>query len=293
MATEPTDAQLETLRNGNSRQPLALLRLLRVRDAQAFKHYSEALDQTVRASGGRTPYFGRVDQAAVSWAPDFDEIRIDEFPSREHCADSLSMRNPHTEAALADAFVLAYRPASLTTRLLIRVASTLLRTFAHRRVTDAPPFPGAGEPDGIFTDHTAISHSPAQARTFMEAEQSAPFAMVNLNIHRDRAAYDPDFDEPEPDVSGAVANRRYARVALPNVLRRGGRPIHMGSVEGIVCGEADHPLSAPWEDFVLVFYPSRLAMRDMLANAHYRSGLPHRNAGLARAGLYATTPLQR
>ena len=188
VATEPTEAQLEALRDGDPREPLALLRLLRVRDAEAFERYRTALDEAVRASGGRTPYLGRVDQAVVSWAPDFDELRIDEFPSRERCTDSLRTRNPHAEAALADAFALAYRPAPLATRLRVRVASAFFRTFARRRVSDAPPFPMTNEPDELFDGYPAISHSPEQARTFMEADQGSPFAILNLNLHRDRAA---------------------------------------------------------------------------------------------------------
>ena len=38
-------------------------------------------------------------------------------------------------------------------------------------------------------------------------------------------------------------------------------------------------------------YPNRAAMLDMLRDPDYQRGLPHREQGLARAGLVATCPL--
>jgi hypothetical protein len=74
-------------------------------------------------------------------------------------------------------------------------------------------------------------------------------------------------------------------------MKRGGSLLFFGTPLGAVVGAPGHPLDQPWSEVALVFYPSRRAMQDMLADPDYQAAVPNRTAGLERAALLPTTPL--
>lgn len=74
---------------------------------------------------------------------------------------------------------------------------------------------------------------------------------------------------------------KYGRIALPQITKRGGRVLYSG------VPLVDAPESGHWDRLILVFYPTRAAFLDMMADPDYRAGLPHRSAGLKRTVLYA------
>ena len=113
--------------------------------------------------------------------------------------------------------------------------------------------------------------------------------MVNLNKNREKARYERPIDE-DPKVSGEDAYARYGRNTLPMLFERGGRPVWMGEPVSVLVGTEGHPLVESWDTFALVYYPSRLALRDMVGSERYRSGLHHREAGLERAAVMPGTP---
>ncbi len=113
--------------------------------------------------------------------------------------------------------------------------------------------------------------------------------MLNLNAHRARAAYPASF-AGDRDVTGAVAYARYGRNTLPYLVRRGAGPLFVARPVGWV-GDPAHPLARRWDELLLVRYPRRALMRDMLGAAGYQAGLVHRSAGLEQAALIATSPV--
>jgi uncharacterized protein (DUF1330 family) len=292
LAIEPTEAQLETLRNWDPAEPLALIRLLKVRDAEAFAAYGRVLGEAVAAGGGTRAYEGDTGPGLSPPGANFDVLWIDEFPSRELCAESMRSPNPHAKEALEDAFVVAARPASSLFMAAIRAAAAVLRTVARVRLpADVPAFPSTPGGPAVFDDpDLAIEPSAESAATFMDADQDAPMAMINFNRARERAVYKEPVGGASTDVSGRQAYLRYARVVLPMVMRRGGRPIWSGGVSEIVIGAETDALFGGWDDFALVYYPSRRHMRDMLAHAKYEAVTPHREAGLEGAGTIPTSP---
>jgi uncharacterized protein (DUF1330 family) len=213
-----------------------------------------------------------------------DWLLIDEFPSRELTAESLRLEGAHSAAALAEAVVLAVRPrpiprlplafARLATRVLGRGASQ-----PKRPLSEAP------------AEDPAIAPDPRAIEAYLSAAPAEPLCMLNLNRHRARAKYSAAIAE-DPDVSGAEAYARYGRSTLPHLLRRGGGPVFIAAPIGLVVGEASHPLAAQWDELLLVRYPRRERMLDMLTSTTYQAGLVHRGAGLERAALIATAPAQ-
>jgi uncharacterized protein (DUF1330 family) len=285
---EATEAQLEALRTGDPAEPLALIHFHRVRDDDAYAAYCGVLDQAVQASGGRHVYQGRVDQVIVPNGVVYHRHRIDAFPSRELAAESMRSPNPHAKEALEDAFVMAALPLSPWFRLATRVAAVLLRTLGGRRVAMAPPFPGEADSLHLFgASHPEIEGPLASAARFLEADQTVGFAMVNLNLPRERAEY---AGAGGREATGAEAYERYGRVVAPMVFRRGGRFLFFGTPDGVVIGDPRHPLAKAWTQYVLVYYPSRVHMRDMLTTDEYGAATLHRQAGLAAASLMPTTP---
>ena len=220
----------------------------------------------MQAAGGRRSYRGRVDAVLTDGALALDELLIDEFPSRELAAESLRLANPHAASALADAFVLAARPRRLP-GLALRAAGLWLRLRHGSRAKQ----PGGLPPDSGIR---AIDPPPAELGAFLAKEPDRELYMLNLNQHSDRREY-----------------AKYGRNTLPQLLRRSGGPVFVADALPAVVGAASHPLCQPWDEVLLVRYPSRAAMFDMLRDPEYQRGLPHRERGLVRAGLIATCPL--
>ena len=80
---------------------------------------------------------------------------------------------------------------------------------------------------------------------------------------------------------GADEYAAYGRVALPQILKRGGRILYDGAPV------LPDPVAGHWDRLIFVEYPSRAAFIDMMGDPDYRKGLPHRSAGLKRTVLYA------
>jgi hypothetical protein len=278
-----TEEQLEALKTGDPTERLALVSLFGVRDAAAWTAFLAAYDAAARASMGARAYLGRVDAVFVGTASRFDWLVIDEFPSRELAAEALRLENPHAKEALVEALTLVVRPRRAPALALaaMRLAARITgrgKGAAKRPLSDAP----AGDP--------AIDPPHRELEAFLAAKPSAPLFMLNLNRHRERAHYaNPAEAGGDANVSGAGAYRRYGANTLPFVLRRGRGPVFIGEPIGLAVGEANHPLAGPWHELLLVHYRERSSMLEMLTAADYQVGLPHRNAGLERAALIATS----
>jgi uncharacterized protein (DUF1330 family) len=280
----PTHAQVQALSQGDPDEPIALVRLLRGAEPTGFTRYLLALETEVRARGGKRVYGGRIAQALAGGAPGYDTLAIDVFPSRRACVESLRAVDPMIASlGLGAEWVLAVRPWSPSFEALAGLAADVVGSFP-REVGDPPPFPQSEIAGG-----SAIAPDAAAVAAFNEADPNAPFAMLNLNQFRAQAAPPPG-DEADAGLSGEEAYARYARTALWQVARRGGRLLFAGEPVGVVVGAEGHPLDQRWSQVALVFYPSRRHMRDMLADPDYLAAVPHRVAGLERAALLVTEP---
>lgn len=115
--------------------------------------------------------------------------------------------------------------------------------------------------------------------------------MLNLNKFRKIALYSSEFEkaEEEKTVSGADAYRRYA--APVSLLRRGAFPYYMGTnVKTVLRTENDTLEDASWDQCILVHYPYRNRVVEMIMSPSYGSRLHHRTAALERAVVQPTSP---
>jgi hypothetical protein len=282
VAISRTDAQLEALRTGDPTERLALVSLFALRDAAAWPAYLAAHDGAARASGGERTYLGRVDAVLVGTSTRFDWLAIDAFPSRELAAESLRLANPHATDALTEALVLVVRPRGVP-RLALAFARLAARLTGRGAGGQTRPIAELPLESG------AIAPPPRELEAFLNAAPARPLYMLNLNRHRERARYAAREMSREGE-SGAAAYRRYGANTLPFVLRRGRGPVFVGEPIGVAVGDTAQPLAAPWDELLLVHYRERAGMLDMLSAVAYQAGICHREAGLERAALIATSP---
>jgi uncharacterized protein (DUF1330 family) len=92
---------------------------------------------------------------------------------------------------------------------------------------------------------------------------------------------------PARDAAGAKEYQSYGDVATKMVERTGGHVIYVGRCDQVLIGDTD---GNDWDAIAVVEYPSRQAFIDMVAQPEYRAAHGHREAGLVRTVLIATTP---
>jgi uncharacterized protein (DUF1330 family) len=85
---------------------------------------------------------------------------------------------------------------------------------------------------------------------------------------------------------GAREYGQYGDAARGMVERLGGRLIYVGRCDQVLIGDA----AQEWDAIAVVEYPSRQAFIDMVSQPDYRQAHEHREAGLERTMLIATTP---
>jgi uncharacterized protein (DUF1330 family) len=114
-----------------------------------------------------------------------------------------------------------------------------------------------------------------------------PVVMLNLLRFREQASY-PEGSAHAP-CSGREAYARYGVEAVKHVAAVGGKPIWMGEAQLTIIGPSDEP----WDDVLLVEYPSRKAFLTMASNPDYLACSVHRTAALADSRLIAMRARRR
>lgn len=128
-----------------------------------------------------------------------------------------------------------------------------------------------------------VEPSPERFSEFRSgAETEGPVVMINLLRFREQADYAAESGE-EP-CSGREAYRRYGALAFPMVEAVQGRVLFRGPVQCSVIAPADEE----WDEAILVEYPSRAAMLQMLGDEAYQAIVHHRRAALLDSRLIAT-----
>lgn len=134
----------------------------------------------------------------------------------------------------------------------------------------------------VLTDAQALGHDAA----FMPSAESiaglttrpasyAP-AMVNFLSYKGR--------------DGARAYARYGRVAMRTVYRTGGHLLFYGRIIEIVRAASAGPCMGAWDDVAAMRYNRPEAILSMEHAPDYRAALHHRDEGLARTVVIASTP---
>jgi hypothetical protein len=124
-------------------------------------------------------------------------------------------------------------------------------------------------------------------RAFFSSDDGRPFYNVNLTLYREEATYSDGIQRPGIR-TGTDAADAYARVVIPQLLRRGSYPVFISSKISNLLEDG-----APGADFFqnvgIVRYRSRRDMLNMISDPDYMAGAPHKFASLAKNIAVPTT----
>lgn len=110
--------------------------------------------------------------------------------------------------------------------------------------------------------------------------------MVNFLGYYGAAKYKEQRADPG---TGAAAYRRYGMVAMRTVYRTGGTLLFYGAVEKVLREAMAGPSTGAWHDIAAMRYPNPPAILSMEHAPDYRAALHHRDAGLDRTVVIAST----
>jgi len=269
---EPTEKQRSAL--AELQGTLALAQFLVIKDKDAFGDYRSASKRAVQETGGRRAHGVRVDQVLAGGEMPYQAITVDLFPSGEAARSAFEAVRDERQAALADVYALAVRPRTGPPRIakaLGFLAPLLSRTLGTRSEKELTGFAVLANPE--------TGPVPETVAVLREHDQTTPFYVMNLNKYYPMANY-----ESGEEISGEQAYNRYGTRILPYLASVGGYPAIIGHTEGLFVGDERCPLHDDWDDFAMVYYPSRLKFVHMMTNTP-RKGVHHRDAGLQRAVL--------
>ncbi len=121
---------------------------------------------------------------------------------------------------------------------------------------------------------SAITPNRDQFKAFAEAAARDDGKVVMLNLLKYKRG------------GGSGEYRQYGDAVTSMVERTGGRLLYLGRCDQVLIGETD---GNDWDAIALVEYPNRQAFLDMVAQPDYQKAHEHREAGLERTVLVATT----
>jgi uncharacterized protein (DUF1330 family) len=123
----------------------------------------------------------------------------------------------------------------------------------------------------------------AVTRLLAQPAEYAP-AMVNFLRYYPAARY-----KDGTAASGHNAYTRYGMVALRTVYRTGGRLLFYGRVLEVLREASDGLTTGAWNDIAAMQYPNPAAILSMEHVTDYRAALHHRDAGLERTVVIASS----
>ena len=271
MALEPTSQQLSQLQNLPPGE-LALAQFLAVKDPESFVHYRSASARAVENAGGQRTHDVHIDQFLAGGDMHYSALTVDVFPTPKIALNAFDALNAERRAALADIYALIVRPnpqlprIAKALRFLAPLLRQMLRTTSEKEI---PQFCKVANPQtGPIPETIAVMR---------QQDQTTPFYMMNLNKYYPTAQY-----KNKEVVTGERAYNRYAARITPFLISVGGYPDIYGHVMGVFVGDANSPVHDDWNDFTMVYYPSRRNFIRMMTNSP-RKGVLHREAGLQRA----------
>jgi uncharacterized protein (DUF1330 family) len=113
--------------------------------------------------------------------------------------------------------------------------------------------------------------------------------IVMLNMLRFRAHAEYEAGSGHAPCTGREAYARYGAEAIRHVQAVGGKPVWMGAAQLTVIGPSDEP----WDEVLLVEYPSPKAFLTMASSPEYLACTVHRSAALADSRLIAMRATRR
>jgi uncharacterized protein (DUF1330 family) len=161
-----------------------------------------------------------------------------------------------------------------------RLALGILRTLITLGVLSKPSGEIARDAQSLGFREELMPSTQAIATLLAQPQTYAP-SMVNFLGYYARAK--------GAAGSGAAAYRRYGMVAMRTVYRTGGALLFYGRVESVLHKAKAGPTLGPWDEVAAMRYPNPAAILSMEHVPEYRAALRHRDAGLERTVVIASS----
>ncbi len=113
-----------------------------------------------------------------------------------------------------------------------------------------------------------ISPTENQIGTFIQSEHQGPIVMLNLLKFKAQADYG--------NMTGAEMYAKYAEKTTPLIAEVGAKVVFMGKTHQILIGPEDKV----WDKILIVEYPSRQALLQMLQMDLYKENAKDRTAAI-------------
>ncbi|MFN4329225.1 MAG: hypothetical protein ACK4FF_10130 [Limnobacter sp.] len=158
-----------------------------------------------------------------------------------------------------------------------------------RWVMSKLPAPSANRPIPSEAISGGVNPTPEQLEAFKACPQNTRIHMFNL------LKFAAQVNNPltgKPTTGKRLYGERYAPVAAQCIFRLGGRIVAMGRYRLTLIGAQGEPQPHAWDELVVAEYPGRSAFLRMLSNSVYQRAVLHREVGLQKTQLHASTPLQ-
>ena len=137
------------------------------------------------------------------------------------------------------------------------------------------------------TNNPILPSSNQFSRLYENGQGENPVAMLNFFKYRSDPLYPSDFTG-KPEKTGAAAYNKYSMSVVRVVSKLGGYILNLGKVEEIIIGDKDNS----WEEYAIMRYPDRHALRVMFSLKEHKNGTLkiHRDAGLEKTKVIALKP---
>jgi hypothetical protein len=174
--------------------------------------------------------------------------------------------------------------ARVTLRRPPRIVLGILKTLVTLGVLTKPKGPIARNPQDLGFRADLMPGAEPIARLLAQPPSYAP-AMINFLAYKPQASY----ADGRETVSGRTAYARYGLVALRTVYRTGGRLLFAGRIAAVLREATAGPAIGHWDDVAAMQYPDPAAILSMEHAPDYNGALAHRDAGLKRTLVIAST----
>jgi uncharacterized protein (DUF1330 family) len=128
---------------------------------------------------------------------------------------------------------------------------------------------------------TLLTPSEAQLSKLMSLPSETPLAVLNLfefNLLANYQPEDPEYGTDAAKTSGEAAYRRYGEIAQKVIQNVGGRVVFSSAADQVLIGPED----ANWHVAAIMYFPSRRAFMQMMADPDFQQTSRHRKAALKR-----------
>eukprot|EP00943_MAST-04B_sp_MAST-4B-sp1_P009631 g9631.t1 len=254
-----------------------------------IKAITETSLQAVKAVGGIRFYGGTFDTNAVVG----EDVVLDEVPNKAKAYILLkSLEQLAFSGAVGKLTVLAMRPVRLPFQIRLNVGLSPLSRFLS---TIAPISDKKWDKrrEEEFTSSRILETNQIKqliTNIYNEDLTEKEMFMLNLNKFKKIATYAPGTKEAsEESEPGIEAYNRYGSPL--DLLRRGAYPYYIGiNCKTVLTTEKDTLEGQDWDQLILVYYPYRNKIIEMITSQSYAARLYHRTAALERAVAKPTLP---